>query len=74
MNFRLWTTLTAKSTGRYFVTVSAVSDDDPDRTGGVETGEAGSKEEAVALRDQLVARMRERLEARGHRVVNVKTD
>ena len=72
VNFRLWAHTTAAATGRYFVNVSAVSDDDPDRTGGVETGEAATKEEAEALRDQLVARITERLESRGHHVVNVK--
>jgi hypothetical protein len=66
--------MSVTGTGRYFVTVSAVSDDDPDRTGGVETGEAGNKQEAEALRDRLVAAMRERLEARGHAVVSVKAD
>lgn len=71
MNFRLWAQTVAAATGRYFVNVSAVSDEDPDRTGGVETGEAATQAEAVALRDQLVARMVERLEARGHHVVNV---
>ena len=72
MNFRLWAHTTAAATGRYFVNVSAVSDDDPDRTGGVETGEAATQAEAERVRDELVARITERLEARGHRVVNVK--
>ena len=72
VNFRLWANTVAAATGRYFVNVSAISDDDPDRTGGVETGEAATKEEALALRDHLVARLTERLESRGHKVVNVK--
>jgi hypothetical protein len=72
VNFRLWAHTVAAATGRYFVNVSAVSDEDPDRTGGVETGEAATLVEAEALRDQLVARMTERLESRGHRVVSVR--
>jgi hypothetical protein len=72
VNFRLWANTVAAATGRYFVNVSAISDEDPDRTGGVETGEAANKEEALALRDHLVARLTDRLETRGHKVVNVK--
>lgn len=74
MNFRLWAGVRAAGPRRYFVTVSAASEGDPDRTGGVETGEAPTLEEANALRDRLIEAMRRRLEARGHQVIDVRLE
>ena len=74
MNFRVWGTVRSAGPQRFFVTVSAASEDDPDRTGGVETGEAKSLEEANALRDRLIGKMGARLHARGHTVVDIKLE
>ena len=74
MNFRIWTTIREMAPGRFFVTVSALSADDPDRTGGVETGEADSREKAHVLRDHLATQLGTRLQARGHSVIDVRDD
>ena len=74
MNFRLWASVRAAGPGRYFVTVSAQSESDPDRTGGVETGEAATREEADKIRDQLVEQLGTRLRERGHEVLGIKLE
>lgn len=74
MNFRLWASVRSAGPERFFVTVSAASEDDPDRTGGVETGEARSLEEAVLLRDRLIGQIGAKLRARGHNVVDIKLE
>lgn len=74
MNFRLWARVRCAGPRRFFVTVSAASEDDPDRTGGVETGEATGLEEALPLRDRLICQMDARLRARGHSVIDVRLD
>lgn len=70
----MWATINEMAPGRFFVTVSALSAEDPDRTGGVETGEATSIEQAREIRERLIARFTDKLHARGHRVVEVKSD
>jgi hypothetical protein len=74
MYFRLFAQVRAVGPQRFFVTVSAAAVEDDERTGGVETGEAGTREEANALRDRLVAELRSRLERRGHEVVDVRLE
>lgn len=74
MNFRVWASVRSAGEGRFFVTVSAASDGDPDRTGGVETGEATSLADANALRDRLIAQMEAKLRARGHNVIETKLE
>lgn len=74
MDFRIWAQVKEMAPGRFFVTVSALSAEDPDRTGGVETGEAGTREEAAGIRKHLVALLAAKLRARGHKVVEVKGD
>ena len=64
----------AAGPGRYFVTVSAQSESDPDRTGGVETGEAATREEADKVRDRLVAELSAKLRERGHEVSGIKLE
>ena len=74
MNFRLWASVRAAGPGRYFVTVSAQSESDPDRTGGVETGEAATLEEANRIRDQLAEQLGAKLRQRGHQVLGTKVE
>ncbi len=74
MNFRLWASVRAAGPGRYFVTVSAQSESDPDRTGGVETGEAATPEEANKIRDELVERLGAKLRQRGHQVLGTSVE
>lgn len=74
MNFRLWASVRSMGPQRFFVTVSAASEHDPDRTGGVETGEAKTLEEANALRDALIGRLGTKLRARGHQVIDLKLE
>jgi hypothetical protein len=74
MHFRLFAQVKAVGAHRFFVTVSAASVDDPDRTGGVETGECATIEEANALRDRLVAELQARLRARGHHVADIRLE
>lgn len=72
--FRLFAQVRSVAPQRYFVTVSAASEEDPDRTGGVETGEAATIEEANALRDRLIAELEAKLRARGHRVIDIRRE
>ena len=74
MNFRIWGNVRTVGPHRFYVSVSALRDDDADRTGDVETGEATTREEAVALRDTLIDKVSKRLLARGHTVVDLKLD
>ena len=74
MNFRLWARVRCAGPRRFFVTISAASEDDPDRTGGVETGEATGLEEALPLRDRLISQLGDRICARGHSVIEVRLD
>lgn len=74
MQFRLWASMKAVGSGRYFVTVSAAPERDSDRTGGVETGEAGTLDEATALRDRLIRQLSARLESRGHEIIDVRLE
>src|SRR5262245_25296739 len=61
MNFQIWGNVRTVGPQRYYVTVSAIRDDDADRTGDVETGEAPTREEAILLRDRLIDKVSERL-------------
>jgi hypothetical protein len=70
MDFRIWANV-RQMAGRFFVTVSAQSVEDPDRTGGVETDEGGSLEEAHVIRERLVTQLQDKLRRRGHRVVEL---
>ena len=74
MDFRIWASVQEIAPGRYFVTVSAVSAEEDDRTGGVESAEASSRKEANGIRDRLVALLATKLRTRGHHVVDVKLD
>jgi hypothetical protein len=74
MNFRLWASVREAVPGRFFVTVSAQSESDPDRTGGVETGEAATREEANKIRDKLVEQLGTKLRGRGHEVLGIKLE
>ena len=74
MNFRLWASVREAGPGRFFVTVSAQSESDPDRTGGVETGEAATREEANKVRARLVEQLSAKLRERGHEVLGIKLE
>ena len=74
MNFRIWANVRSMGPTRFFVTVSTASEHDPDRTGGVESGEASTLEEATALRDALIDKLGARLKARGHTVIDIKLE
>ena len=74
MNFTIWGNVRTVGPRRFFVTVSAIPENDPDRTGDVETGEADTRPEATQLRDQLITKVSERLRARGHVVVDLRLD
>jgi hypothetical protein len=74
MNFRIVGNVRTVGPQRFMVTVYALNDDDPDRTGDVETGEASRREDAIALRDRLIDKVSARLRSRGHVVVDLKLD
>jgi hypothetical protein len=74
MDFRIRGNVRTVGPNRFYVTVSAFQDVDDDRTGDVETGEATTREAAIALRDQLIEKVSQRLKSRGHNVVDLKLD
>ena len=71
--YQIWADITKIPGDRFFVTVSAVPKEErtQERTGGVKTAEAGTLEEAQALRDQLVLEVGKRLRARGHVILDL---
>ncbi len=74
--YQIWADIVEVSSGRFFVTVSAVPKDErtQDRTGGVKTAEGRTLEEAQALRDQLVLDVGKALRARGHVILDLIDD
>lgn len=71
--YQIWGEVTELAPDRFFVTVSAVPahERSQERTGGVTTGEARTREEAEAMRDDLVLKLGKTLRERGHVIVNV---
>jgi hypothetical protein len=72
MDFRIWASLHPKGPQKYFVTVSAIAAEDPDRTGGVASGEAASLEEGRVLRLRLIGELTTKLRRAGHEVIDVR--
>lgn len=73
MNFRLWGTINEiAGGGPFFVTVSAICDDDPAELGSVETAEASTHAAAEDLCQRLVVRLGAKLRGEGHQVVDVE--
>jgi hypothetical protein len=71
--YQIWGEVTELAPDRFFITVSAVPahERSQERTGGVTTAEAKTREEAEAMRDDLVLRLGKTLRERGHVIVNV---
>lgn len=73
MNFRLWGTINeVAGGGPFFVTVSAVCDDDAREVRGVESAEASTRAGAEDLCQRLLVRLGAKLREEGHRVVDVE--
>jgi hypothetical protein len=71
MNFRLWGTITRVGEREFFVTVTAVDDEDGQvRT--VNAGEESSRVRAEDLRHQMLVRLGAKLRGEGHTVVDVE--
>jgi hypothetical protein len=70
--YQIWADITELDDGGYLVTVSAVpaAERTEQRTGGVKTARAASREEATATRDEMVLEVGKGLRARGHVIVN----
>jgi hypothetical protein len=71
--YQIWADITQIAPDRFFVTVSAVPKDErtQDRTGGVKTAEAKTREEAAHVRDEMVLELGKRLRARGHVIMDL---
>ena len=71
--YQIWGEVTELAPDRFFITVSAVPahERSQERTGGVTTAEARTREEAEAMRDDLVLKLGKTLRERGHVIVNV---
>ena len=69
--YQIWADISDLQDGGYLVTVSAVPDTErtPERTGGVKTARASTREEAETLRDEMVLEVGKNLRARGHVIV-----
>jgi hypothetical protein len=74
--YQIWADITQITPDRFFVTVSAVPKDErtQERTGGVKTAEAKTKEEAEHLRDDMVLELGKRLRSRGHVIMDLIKD
>jgi hypothetical protein len=71
--YQIWADITQLAPDRFFVTVSAVPahERNEHRTGGVQTAEAHSQQEAQAIRDDLVLALGKKLRARGHVILDL---
>ena len=71
--YQIWADIVELAPDRFFVTVSAVPKDErtEDRTGGVKTAEAKTREEAQQARDALVLELGKRLRGRGHVILDL---
>ena len=71
--YQIWADIVELAPDRFFVTVSAVPKDErtEDRTGGVKTAEAKTRQEAEEARDALVLELGKRLRARGHVIMDL---
>jgi hypothetical protein len=71
--YQIWADITEVASDQYLVSVSAVPAHErtEHRTGGVQTAQASSLEQAKAIRDELVLELGKKLRARGHVIVNL---
>ena len=71
--YQIWADIVELAPDRFFVTVSAVPKDErtEDRTGGVKTAEAKTREEAQQARDAMVLELGKRLRGRGHVILDL---
>jgi len=71
--YQIWADIVELAADRFFVTVSAVPKDErtEDRTGGVKTAEAKTRQEAEEARDAMVLELGKRLRSRGHVILDL---
>ena len=71
--YQIWADITELAPDRFFISVSAVPahERNQERTGGVTTAEARSREEAETRRDEMVLALGKKLRDRGHVIVNL---
>ena len=71
--YQIWADITEMAPDRFFISVSAVPahERNQERTGGVTTAEARSREDAETRRDEMVLELGKKLRDRGHVIVNL---